>query len=323
MSSPDASGASPNSNVVEVMRYLDPLTRLGAIFLGVMYGAGFVIVTLHHAQFGVAELSLLKVRVLAAGVLFMVLTLLPVIAAARTYGMFGLGGPHIVEVRHKPEDRHLHEITIALGLYLSSFGLALATSILFDDEPSVPPRWAFFVILPAMFWFAPLIGRLFETHPRKCAALNALVMVGLGSVGTVAWGFSFLIRTLWFYACCLSTLLMRDSLRQPGFFKRVELERFVAVPLGLILLFSVFVYGTANPKFGGGAPVPVLLHVTPEAAKLLGGEAVSLWLIDQTDYGFYFLRRREDKKAILLPRSSIRAVEFNSAPQSNQQPSKK
>ena len=35
-----------------------------------------------------------------------------------------------------------------------------------------------------------------------------------------------------------------------------------------------------------------------------------MWLVEETDYGLYVLRSREQKKALLLPRSLIRGVEF-------------
>ena len=57
--------------------------RLGAILLVVVYGTGFLIVSLHHSAYGIAQFNLLKPRIFAAGVLFLFLTSIPVVAAAR------------------------------------------------------------------------------------------------------------------------------------------------------------------------------------------------------------------------------------------------
>lgn len=94
----------PRGSNFKIMHYLEPLTRLGAVLFALSYGAGFVIVTLHHSQFGIAEFSLLRVRVLAAGVLFIALSLLPIIVAARVFGIFGLDSERAVPIKHKPGD---------------------------------------------------------------------------------------------------------------------------------------------------------------------------------------------------------------------------
>jgi hypothetical protein len=68
---------------------LELLTRAGAIAVVLLYGVGFVIISLHRASYGIVQFELFRAKVLSAGIVFVVFLCLPLIVASRAYGLFG------------------------------------------------------------------------------------------------------------------------------------------------------------------------------------------------------------------------------------------
>lgn len=305
--------------------WVESLTKLGAMLFALTYGAGFIVLSLHHAQFGVVELSLLKIRVLSAGVIVLMLTLLPVVAAGRVFGYFDLGSRSAVVIESSPEHQPLQQIVLVIGMYAVAVGLALTSStflLVNDMEPESggTSLWWLLLMIPIMLGFAPAIAHYFPDHPRKCLAAVLGVMPVLAFCVHQSFGMNSLSLSMWYYACCVATYAIRIGVREQGWLRNFEIERHIGIPLGLLAAFSVFVYGKVKPELGGGSPIPVQVYVNSEGANVLGGESATAWLIEQTDYGFYLLRQRGERKALLLPRSLIRVVEFRVDPKSPKVP---
>src|SRR4051812_22957072 len=64
-----------------LMATVEMLAKAFAIVIGVAYAAGFTIITLHHARFGILQFEMFRPRVAAAGVTFLALVLLPIAVA--------------------------------------------------------------------------------------------------------------------------------------------------------------------------------------------------------------------------------------------------
>jgi len=64
-----------------------------AVIFAVIYGIGFLVLSVHHARFGMEATEPFKPKVFSAGLLFVVLAGVPCIAMARTLAMFGLRMP--------------------------------------------------------------------------------------------------------------------------------------------------------------------------------------------------------------------------------------
>jgi hypothetical protein len=76
----------------EVLRSrIQLVTQVAAIFAVISYAAGFLTISLHNASLGILQQSLLRPKILSAGILFLVLTGLPVLEAARNFGYWNLG----------------------------------------------------------------------------------------------------------------------------------------------------------------------------------------------------------------------------------------
>ena len=60
-------------------------------------------------------------------------------------------------------------------------------------------------------------------------------------------------------------------------------------------------------QFGGGAPVPVVLHLTKKL-PVFDSESIPVSLIDETEQGYYVLSAND--KALFVARSLVEGVEF-------------
>ena len=233
------------------------------------------------------------------------------------YGLFGLGSQFGVALRYRPENERIQEFTLGVGLYQTAFVLAILTNAFFLP-PSSPVASRYLLALLGLALLDLGIGRYSYNHPRVCAAVMLGALVGLGWIAALGWGKHFLARSIWFYACALGARWVSRLRLQPEKLKATEWERFIGIPLGLVLLFATSVYGQAEFRFGGGAPVPVALRLSTENTILFGSETVQAWLIEQTDHGYYLLRSREKRDATFIPRSSVRAIVFNEASRDKQ-----
>lgn len=285
------------------------------MLFALIYGAGFLVVCLHHAQFGIAELSLIKVRVLSAGFIFLLLTAIPTVTAARLFRYFKLDSTQAIAIQSKPEDRPYQQATLLLCAYIAAVFMASASSSLIFVPEFTKPRglepWSFIGLLAISAGLAPMLGRYFPEHPRKCLVLTVCLTPLLGFLVYRCLGLGCLFLSLWYYACTVATYLVRGAIRKPQILRTFEVERYIFLPIVLIGSFAVWIYGNVRPEYGGGAPIPIQLYVTPEGAKVLGAESASVWLVEETDFGFYVLRSRDQKESLLLPRTLIRGVEFS------------
>jgi len=68
---------------------VDLASKIGAAGVVVLYVAGFLVVMIHNATYGIVEFSLFRARILAAGILVAIFIALPFIEAFRAHGMFG------------------------------------------------------------------------------------------------------------------------------------------------------------------------------------------------------------------------------------------
>ena len=116
---------------------------------------------------------------------------------------------------------------------------------------------------------------------------------------------------LWLFVCAQLTTWAQQFFNNPGKLRAFEWERWIGIALLLIVFFSTFLYGHARCRFGGGATVPVLVHLNEEAGKLFSTNPAPAWLIEETENGFCVLRDPKEKSSLFIPRSAVRALEFN------------
>jgi hypothetical protein len=285
-----------------------------------VYVAGFIIVTLHHSQYGIGELSLLRARVFSAGILFGILTALPVVAASRQYGYFGLG-PQVGKIHIQSQNDWAANVVDGTWLYLPCSVLAFVTIFLFQDwfHDFTNSHYSWWQMVLTIFVFATLAvtGRLVANYLWTCAIAAVIAVVVGGWVLYAVEGLTFLRLSLWFFFCALITKWSVWLLREPSKLRSIEWERTF---LGLVIFFAQSIYGHVQFRFGGGATVPVRLHLTADAPKLFATDPALALLLEETDGGFYVLRTTQDKSSLFLPRTIVKALEFNVPDEGSQGP---
>ena len=237
---------------------LESFTRVGALLAGSIYVAGFIIVTVHHAQFGIGETDLFKARALSAGILFALMVALPVATCARVYGYYGLSTSATpLPIRFEPANEVWIDRILAIDMYWACYALALPMRVLFEPDPAPPHAlWKdliFYGSLVATF-AAFFLG---NKYPRRCLAGTIIaVSIAIWAVSVTESKTVFYL-SIWFYACALLTKWAYKFFRDPATLRSFEWERFAALPLGFIFFFSTLLYGRMSFQLGGGAVVPI------------------------------------------------------------------
>lgn len=292
---------------------LESFARIGALLAGSVYVAGFIVVTVHHGQFGIGETDLFKARALSAGILFALMIALPVATCARVFGLYGLSSSTHLPVPFEAANAIWIDRILALAMYWPCFALSFAMQAVFQSDAAPPhPLWKTLI-----FW-GSLAGTftayfLGNKYPRRCL-VGAAIAVSIGIWGIyVTQSETVFLMGLWFYGCALLTKWAHRFFRDPSTLRSFEWERYVMVPLALVFFFSIFLYGRMSFQIGGGAAVSIRAHLIDDKSKLFPTDPAPAWLIEETDNGFYVLKSATDKSAMFIPRASVRAIEFNVA----------
>src|ERR1700722_2646334 len=131
-----------------------------------------------------------------------------------------------------------------------------------------------------------LIARLFfdlEKHSVRTAFMHVeLTIFGIAIVFKYMSHFFFL-QDLWLYSVGLIFLWMHTVWRSSQS-ETFDWERQAFSFLGLVLFFSVFVYGQIRPVYGGGAPISVDLILSRPTAFSSATNSRGL-LVDEDSHG--------------------------------------
>jgi hypothetical protein len=271
-----------------------------------MYGIGFLVLSIHEASFGILQFSPLRARIVFVGFTFAILAALPVAAFHYGFSYFGPMQP-IMENRDAAFETQR-------GLVLSAGFLVTATLI------ALPVRA--FLFLPATIFFRPLsllvspvgliayvfayyyFARHFTAHPSRIAALAWVASAIMGAA------MLFLDRTLgalilWMWLVTIvSGHVQEHRLRYALDYR--NWYWFIA-----IFALYVYLFGSMQARFGGGAPTPVTLYLDRDIAWLPENTATTVSLIDETDQGYYVLTSGK-QKALFIPRADVKSVYFDS-----------
>jgi hypothetical protein len=280
---------------------------------GIVYLFGFIIMSVFDASYGIADFSLFRTKVIAVGTLFVFLTALPMVLTFRMFSVFGLTTDRadILPVPISPKNGFLLTLDVALSIPFACVGLATLLLFLFATFPQWWEGWGFglFVLTAAVTVALGIFAKKwFNAHPFLFVFLSALNTAALFWSLFKYSGRSLFWFVVWLSAVCVVTLQTSLKIRNPDQVRKTEWERlFLTIVPVIFGLYATKVYPNIAHQFGGGAPVPIVLHLA-KRLPVFDSDSVPVALIDETEQGYYVVRGSD--KALFIARGLVEEVEF-------------
>jgi hypothetical protein len=295
------------------------LTAASATLLAGVYAAGFLVVTFRLGEFGVLDLNPFRPQIFLAGALFIVLIAIPAFVALKIIGLIPMD--RVESAGMKPVQRKgLYRFASYVGFYTIALGLAgfSGAALLSGSSCFSETRWSFPLL--GLMTLSVLISILSRYHFDRFWYLLIPGLLGcqiaLFSVLRSDAGKSCFWLTNWFYVAGIATFLLHSTWQKLKAGSEVPWEYLPVYFLALVSLYSTKLYPAIRPQVGGGAPRPVVLYgagLTP----VTDCASANVFLIDETDNGYYLLLRPDDKSGYFIRRETVKAMKFGLA--ANQQ----
>jgi hypothetical protein len=113
---------------------------------------------------------------------------------------------------------------------------------------------------------------------------------------------------VWSSLVCLFTLSVSLKIDKREEIHKTEWERLILIIIPAVFFtYATRVYPKIRHEFGGGAPTPIVLHLTKRLLPF-DSDMVSVSLIDETEDGYYVLFG--NNRAEFVTRSLVEEIEF-------------
>jgi len=89
MSSTAVTSPEPTPTPSSITARFEFVGKFTALFIGVIYAFGFLIIAIHHAQFSIPEFDPLKPKIFSTGLIFLLFFGIPMVTAFRLFGYSG------------------------------------------------------------------------------------------------------------------------------------------------------------------------------------------------------------------------------------------
>lgn len=299
---------------IELKNRLDLAARVGAVALVALYGAGFLVVSIHNAWYGIVEFGLFRTKLLSAGIVFAIFFAIPFMETCKIYGLFGIEPwkpAQQIGFGSSPFWKWSAKLFVFFtAAWVTSY--VLRTSLL-DDHPYLRVSGWFSV---AAFGIPVVVGVSVGSGILRNKVYGTLLTVlAFAAIAILIiellHGKEFVFATLigWFALVGWLTHEMHTPIREPVKLVEVRWDIAVVNVVSLFTLFGGWIYPKIGVQFGGGRPSRVALQFVG-VSPVDNSSKMEVWLVDETDDGYYFVRAPEDRKAIFVPRSFVSAVYF-------------
>lgn len=301
---------TPTVDQQPLIRELFGLTvKHAAVIFAIIYGTGFLILSIHHARFGMETTEPFKPKVFSAGVLFAVLAGVPCIAMARVLAMFGLKMPLTAIVVGK--GTAYIGLTRVLDFWLIAVCLRIGSAILFSPFEFVPkyPGWLFWIVYCAVATSISILFIDLNRWPVRTVVIKFIQFAFLVLIIFRYESHAFFLQVVWFYSVGLVFLWLR-YLRNSETANAYDWEQQGFGLLGIVVFFALFVYGHIGSAYGGGAPIRIDVTFSRptsfSANKTEGG-----FLMEQDSYGYYLVHKEQDTETHFIPRDAVGEIIFH------------
>ena len=291
---------------LDAVRLVDLIAKAAIVLAAVIYGCGFLVVSLHRHSYGLAEPNPLRPKVLAAGILFLVFAALPIVIFIEAK-RFRSPSPDC--------PRYRRTIGAALDFYtLVSFSLGYFLKLIFEipplSEPSGPSTGTITlaIALSATIVFADKWERFphWLVLPASLASCGLLMFCG-GRDLFLYHHQSPASIALWFMV--ISGLISLEMRARSWKLQLGNWPQSLGLSLTALAMFSTIYYPQIQTSWGGGAPIPAIIYFAKDS-PLLPNRNISARILDETDGGYYMIGGN-DKKATFIPRSEVAMVYYS------------
>jgi hypothetical protein len=303
-----------------IISAVESASKLAAVTLVLTYVSGYLTISIYHASFGFTELNPLKPKILAAGVLFSFLTLIPLYAS---YTIFAHPSP--AKTALSKIDSYLTRTVsyyYACSVAATGFFTVMSSQ---QTEPifNQPHIVAAFFQSKHFLIYAGIIGipllllvvnkpKLMEEHPSISIA-SAIFLLLLDASMVIYTKLSGTISVqLWFFGVGIFLRPIVLSLFDAEKRRRHVWSNLNFIPIICIFTFARAVYPKVTAPWGGGEPVPITLYMTKDSPVTPNGPLSAL-LLEETEAGFYIIKEAKSK-AIFLPRAQVSMIVFSDKP---------
>jgi len=291
----------------DIGKIIDLMVKAAVVLAAVIYGCGFLVISIHQFRYGIAEMNPLRPRVLAAGIWFLFFAAIPFVLVIEGNAIKSSSSPE--------RERWLgRRSTRSFFSAVSCFWIGWIVAYAFDIPTNVgQASWTLTILLIAMAVSAALVfSDQWNRFPHWLAVFASL-------------GFDFLllyygVRDLFFYhhqsvasIALWFTVSRYIALGEMGSRSwKLEIgnwKQSVGSGIGAVAAFSSFYYPQIKPSWGGGQPVPATIYFTKDSL-VMPGRSVPAKIVDETESGFYVIGG-SDKRATFIPRSEVAMVYYS------------
>jgi hypothetical protein len=297
-----------------VSTLLEPVTKMAALFAIICYAIGYLIAVINDSAHGFFEATLLRPRAVTAGLIFMLLAVLPI---SITDGAFFKRDP---EVESESELEKLARFALGILDYSAAcFAAGTVMLVVFTDNLHGAPlsRGRAFAFV-AVVWVTSINGfvrfvarKFYRRRPIAWIAFSVVCLVGLTLAIDGLKGLPILRCLVWMVGVTAVVNPILYDVRR-GLKFHISVPWFVAALLVAISLYSTYPFPYMKAGWGGGAPIATDVYLSKDS-PVHPNEKVKAALLEASDSGFYVVFDGE-QKATYVPRALVSAMEFTPSP---------
>jgi len=270
----------------------------------VVYGIGFLVLTIHHASFGIPLIGFLRPRIISAGILFCAFAAIPIAGM-----LFAMKRTQRPEAKKDLRDY----LSVCVDFLLEALVLSLVTlRFVFVEFPEQTLShyygWAMAaVFVSSAVWALPWWSKWGKIpHLLRFVGIYTWIAFCLYKAHDKTLG----LLVVWFLICGYLTYAAQDALRNPNAVSLRGWIQGVTAGFGIVGFFALWLYPALPSAFLGGVPVPITFQFAEKSMPTPNSPQLKGWLLDETDDGFYFIQDKNAKKSVFIPRSDVIAVYY-------------
>ncbi len=286
--------------------------KLGALFFGLVYALGFLIIAIHHSSLSIPEFDPLKPKIFSAGIVFILLVGLPVLAALRTFNVFRW---RVIESRGFQVAPGNEAAAKAIGFFFFWFGafvFSITVGQIFVGGFSEWKPWGFtfdIAVFGGVIIFGVLLRKYFDRFPGAFAFAGLFLVVADAFVTFRFADKKLFWLTVWAYFVGLGGMYCMRLLNDPDKRRKFEWETLLPYISLALVLYGTLLYPNIPPHYGGGRPTPSTLYFASKV-PFTTADSASVKFLEETSSGYYILVPGDDRHAYFLRRDLVSAIHF-------------